>query len=320
MPHGDCSFRAYRCVGATRRVADGRLSRMLTRLLCHNYPLVSYGRPDAGQRQRVLDGLLQRTTDFVRCPLSVVRCQIGDSLAVFRTDHGQLTTDASQRQQRDLQENFTMNVESSEDGPEEFTASDRLYAGSRFSEVRDALFANPYYKTWGGPGESLIPVYEVTLGRLIAWLLLVWQGLAYLQAARRTLESQADLRWGPDRRGVRRIVHPNGVCLTGTWEIDESPEGREYSGYFKKGSRALIVGRYSNCCTGTRSGELSIPCNGWEALSDDRPGSSQPYRTANFFTQEDLGGGLSPKINDVDLRNAPDRTRSDAVLDSRSSW
>jgi hypothetical protein len=33
-------------------------------------------------------------------------------------------------------------------GTEEVTAEDRAYRGSRFSEVRDALFANPYQSTF----------------------------------------------------------------------------------------------------------------------------------------------------------------------------
>ena len=49
----------------------------------------------------------------------------------------------------------------------------------------------------------------------------------------RTLDSPVDLRWGPDGKGFRRLVHPNGVCLTGRWTIDaETP----YTGYFATGS------------------------------------------------------------------------------------
>jgi hypothetical protein len=48
-------------------------------------------------------------------------------------------------------------------GAEQVTDEDRGYRGSRFSEVRDAIFANPYQKVWGGPGEPLLPVYDVTL-------------------------------------------------------------------------------------------------------------------------------------------------------------
>ena len=36
-------------------------------------------------------------------------------------------------------------------------------------------------------------------------------------------------------------MHPNGICLTGLWQITEDTG---YSGYFRNGSRALVVGRY----------------------------------------------------------------------------
>jgi hypothetical protein len=37
-------------------------------------------------------------------------------------------------------------------GSEQVTEEDRAYNESRFSEVRDAIFANPYQKVWGGEG------------------------------------------------------------------------------------------------------------------------------------------------------------------------
>jgi hypothetical protein len=52
-------------------------------------------------------------------------------------------------------------------GTEQITDEDRAYSGSRFSEVRDALFANPYQRVWGGGGEPALPVYPVTLGGVL---------------------------------------------------------------------------------------------------------------------------------------------------------
>ncbi len=52
-------------------------------------------------------------------------------------------------------------------GTEQFTEEDRAYKGSRFSEVRDALFANPYQKVWGGEGAPPLLVYEVNLARAL---------------------------------------------------------------------------------------------------------------------------------------------------------
>jgi hypothetical protein len=201
----------------------------------------------------------------------------------------------------------TMIFDRTYEGPQGVTASDRQYAGSRFSEVRAALFANAYYRTWGGPGESPLPTYEVSLGRALRGILPSLSRWPFFQAAHRTIESQADLRWGPDGRGFRRIVHPNGVCLTGTWEIDEAPDGPAYTGYFKPGSRALIIGRYSTGSYTQSEHYRSLALVGKLYPTTD-PDHTQPYRTANFVTQEDLGGAWSPRINDAEVRNAPDVT------------
>jgi hypothetical protein len=201
-----------------------------------------------------------------------------------------------------------MNFDRTHYGPQEVTEEDRQYAGSRFAEVRAALFANAYYLAWGAPGEPPLPVYEVTLGRALRGILPFGAPWHFQQAARRTVDSQADLRWGPDGRGFRRILHPNGVCLTGTWEIDDAPEGTSYSGYFKKGSKALIIGRYSTCCTETRRGRYRSLALVGKLYPTTDPDHRQPLRTANFITQEDLGGAKSLYINDAELRNAPDTT------------
>src|SRR5262249_2397029 len=64
----------------------------------------------------------------------------------------------------------------------------------------------------------------------------------FFAPANRTRDSHADLRWGPDGQGFRRLLHPNGICLFGDWRITEPTE---YSGYFRQGSRGLVIGRYS---------------------------------------------------------------------------
>ena len=121
-------------------------------------------------------------------------------------------------------------------GIEKFDGEDAAYKGSRYSEVRDVIFANPYQKIWGGAGEPPIPVYQTTLSSVLRGILSFGKKYLFGQAAARIIDSHADLRWGPDKKGYRRIVHPNGVCLTGRWSITEDTG---YSGYFAKGSQAL---------------------------------------------------------------------------------
>jgi hypothetical protein len=192
-------------------------------------------------------------------------------------------------------------------GPEGLGSDDESYQGSRYSEVRDALFRNAYYLTWGSPGDPPLPVYGVTLCRTLRGSLFgsPWR---FFAATRRTLDSEADLRWGPDRRGFRRILHPNGVCLMGKWIIDQAPEGRNYSGHFQKGTEALIIGRYSSCCTETRRGHYRSLSLVGKIYPTTDPNHTSPLRTANFITQEDLGGSKSMSLKEVELRNAPDTT------------
>lgn len=180
--------------------------------------------------------------------------------------------------------------------PVEKTNEDRTYSGTRYSEVVNAIFTNPYQRVWGTPGEPPLPVHEVTFRSVASGM---------LSASERALDSHADLRWGSNRLGFRRLVHPNGICLTGTWRIHEPSE---YTGYFTQGSVALIVARYSTCCTETRRGRtrsLSLAGKLFPTVDVNHPG---PLPTANFFTQEDIGGNDTMYINDAELRNAPDIT------------
>ncbi|MEY2558635.1 MAG: hypothetical protein QOE34_2060 [Verrucomicrobiota bacterium] len=189
-------------------------------------------------------------------------------------------------------------------GPELTTNEDRTYRGSRFAEVRDAIFANPYYgKVWPGPGDESIPRAEVTNRSVFAGILPFGKPFFFGQAARRTVDAHGDLRWGADRKGFRRLLHPNGICLTGLWEITEKTT---YSGYFARGSEALIVGRYSTCCTETRRGHsrsLSLVGKLFPTTDEEH---KEPLPTANFITQQDFGGDYTDYINDAETRNAPD--------------
>src|SRR5258705_5439972 len=97
----------------------------------------------------------------------------------------------------------------SEFGDQQLTDEDRGYAGSRFKDVVDALFANPYQRVWGGQAEAPLPVYKISFGSLFSGRL--------FNASARAVDSRADLRSGADTKGFRRLLHPNGVCLIVNW-------------------------------------------------------------------------------------------------------
>jgi hypothetical protein len=187
-------------------------------------------------------------------------------------------------------------------GTEALTDQDRAYKGSRFAEVRDAIFANPYQQVWGRDGSAALPLYKVTLRSVLKGVLPFGKRYLFQQAVARTVDSHADLRWGVDGKGFRRLLHPNGVCLTGRWQITEETE---YSGYFRKGSEALLVGRYSTCCTETRRGHTRSLALVGKLFPTTDPNHIEPLRTASFFTQQDIGGDHTRYINDAELRNAP---------------
>lgn len=199
-----------------------------------------------------------------------------------------------------------MNFDPEYSGPQGVTQAEHRYEGSTFSEVRRAIFANPYYVTWGAAGEPPLPVYDVTLRRALAGVLPRGNRWGFQQAANRTIDSRADLRWGHEGRGFRRILHPNGVCLTGTWEIAAADTG--YTGYFQAGSRALVVARYSVCCEETRRGRNRSLSMVGKLFPATDPHHADRLRTANFITQEDLGGSRTFDIGEPELRNAPDTT------------
>lgn len=188
-------------------------------------------------------------------------------------------------------------------GTEQVTQADRAYGGSRFSEVREALWANPYPSVWGRDGKSPLPIYKVTLSSVLRGILPFGKPYLFRQATERAVDSHADLRWGSDGKGFRRLLHPNGVCLTGRWEINEETE---YSGYFRKGSQALVVGRYSTCCTETRRGHTRSLALVGKLFPTTDADHGQPLRTASFITQQDIAGDHTNYINDAELRNAPD--------------
>lgn len=192
-----------------------------------------------------------------------------------------------------------------ETGMEQFTDEDGAYSGSRFRDVVDALFANPYQTVWGREGEPPLPVQDVTIRSVFGGLLSIGRPPRFERASERSLDSAADLRWGPDRKGFARLLHPNGVCLIGRWQITEDTP---YSGYFARGSGALVVARYSSGAGGPQRGRIRSMALVGKLFPTMDPDHATPLRTANFITQEDIGGARTESINAAELLNAPDVT------------
>jgi hypothetical protein len=185
-------------------------------------------------------------------------------------------------------------------GQQETTDEDRAYRGSRYAEVRQALFENPYRDGACGQVPGPLPMFRSTIRN--AWHGTL-HGIKYLQqASARTIDTHSDLRWGKDRKGYRRILAPNGICTLGTWEITaDSP----YTGYFQKGSKGLIIGRISSDGNETMRGQRRSISLGMKIYPTSDPNHPTPLIPASLIAQEDLGGMRTDYMNDAELRNMP---------------
>ena len=190
-------------------------------------------------------------------------------------------------------------------GPQGMTDEDRAYSGSTYSEVREALYANPYRDGQSGEVPGPLPMFKSTIRN--AWAgTLPHTGPNQLElATARSVDSRADLRWGPDRKGFRRILAPNGICILGTWKITED---NPYTGYFQNGSNGLFIGRYSTDGSGTRRGQRRSLSLAGKIYPTMDPNHETPLMPASLISQEDLGGMPTDFINDAELRNEPNVT------------
>ena len=190
-------------------------------------------------------------------------------------------------------------------GPQGMTKEDRAYRGSRYAEVREALYANPYREGRSGEVPGPLPLFKSTIRNAWSGALPFGGPDHFKQASARSIDSKADLRWGPDGKGFRRMLSPNGICVLGTWEITvENP----YTGYFKNGSKGLFIGRYSSDGYETRRDQrrsLSLVGKIYPTEDLNHP---TPLVPASFITQEDLGGMRTKYTNDAELRNEPNLT------------
>jgi hypothetical protein len=155
------------------------------------------------------------------------------------------------------------------------------YQGSRFSDVWALVTSDPY---------AVLPSQRVTLGSFFAFT-----ENKLLNASRRTLSDASDVL-----PPFKKLVHPVGICLAGTWTIrEDSP----YTGYFRKGKTGLIIARASDAFGDTRRGNARAfgfagklyPTDDWE--------HEAPLKTANFFTIENLAGTYTPHFLDADNSN-----------------
>jgi hypothetical protein len=171
------------------------------------------------------------------------------------------------------------------------------YQGSTFQEVRDQVFSDPY---------PVLPHEKVTMRSFFRGFTNI-----LMKAALATLDEPGDIK-----PYFRKLVHPNGVALTGTWNITEpSP----YSGFFKQGSKGLIIVRCSVALSNTTRGHY----RGFGFAGKIFPTMDplKRVKTADFFTIDVFAGTKAPHFTDVELTNdVPTGFNIDAVLNFFSGF
>ncbi len=148
---------------------------------------------------------------------------------------------------------------------------------------------------------TILPQDKVSWGKLTSWGKNI-----ILEDAERTLQEHADIL-----KPFDKLVHPNGICLKGIWEIDKE---NRYSGYFKNNSKALIIARASSALSNTHRGEIRSFGFAGKIFPSLDPHQINQENTANFFLIDDLGGTKAVHYTDVTLTNEPSVSVNSEVL------
>ena len=157
------------------------------------------------------------------------------------------------------------------------------YDGSKYSEVWGKVTSDPYNE---------LPNQQVTVAKFFS------RGVNLLyKSSQRTLNDRNDIRDYFDK-----LLHPNGVCLSGTWNITEE---NPYTGYFSPGSQALIIVRASVALSKTEKGSYRGFGFTGKIFPTTDPNHSENLKTANFFAIDNLSGTLSDHYMDVSMTNEP---------------
>ncbi len=114
--------------------------------------------------------------------------------------------------------------------------------------------------------------------------------------AKRTLSDSSDYYSYLPKR-----LHANGICLTGEWNITNN---NEYTGYFKKGSRGLFLGRASVTLNGV--GRNDKRGFGFAGKIFPTLNFHETVKTLNFFTADVLLGEYTDRFLEATMTNEPD--------------
>jgi hypothetical protein len=152
------------------------------------------------------------------------------------------------------------------------------YHGSTFNEVKTAAFAGPY--------DGKLPVHK-GLGPTTF--------LQLINDSSRNMFDRRDIRPRYDK-----LIHSNGICYAGTWSIDQDSP---YTGYFAKGSQALVIARASVAGLFVTRGHRRAFGIGVKVFPTSDP--NERVWPGNLVTVSHLSGSRAKHILDIDPLNYP---------------
>ncbi len=175
-------------------------------------------------------------------------------------------------------------------------------AGASFNEVWKVVTVAPGnnlteamkkdLRAYGAPGNPKLPTHT----NLVKFSKSTKDG-SLEAAAARTMNSREDYYEYFEKR-----AHAHGICFSGEWKITgDSP----YSGYFRKGSSALIIGRISTAPPINRHHYILGRSFGFAGKIFPTTDAQENVRTANFFTIHDFSGTKDRRVVDVSFVNEP---------------
>ena len=169
------------------------------------------------------------------------------------------------------------------------------YALALASVLGTGAQAASYQEVWAATQEgkySTLPSHPTTRASFFS------NGINILaKSANRTLTDNADTL--PQ---FQKLVHPIGICFSGTWNITKQTA---YTGYFTQGSKGLIIVRASEAMGQPLQGDYRAFGLAGKLFPTQDTGDGHDYKTANFFTIDDLGGTMSNSFMDLSKSNAP---------------
>jgi hypothetical protein len=155
------------------------------------------------------------------------------------------------------------------------------YTGSTPDEVWKVVKEGPYRE---------LPQSEITVSNFFS-------GAVNLLAksAKRTVQKKDD--YLPK---FSKLVHPLGICLKGKWKITMP---NPYTGYFSKGSEAIVIARASTTFTNTKRGSF----RGFGMAGKIFPtlNNEEKVKTGNFFVTDNFVGTYAEHYTDVEMLNEP---------------